>query len=58
MTFTAIPNDYMLPLQGGYCVLSIDTNPETWVPFMVFGEAMFRNYFVAYDKTNQRIGFS
>lgn len=30
--------------------MGICTNPETWVPFMVFGDGMFRNYFVAYDK--------
>ena len=47
-----------MKLQGGYCVLGVSTNPETWVPFMILGEGMFRNYFVAYDKEDQKIGFS
>ena len=45
-------------MSGGYCVLGIIENPSNWAPFMIFGTAMFKNYFVAYDKENAKIGFS
>lgn len=28
------------------------------LPFMIFGDSFMRNYFVAYDKDNHKIGFS
>ena len=45
-------------MSGGYCALGIIENPADWSPFMIIGTPTFRNYFVAYDKANKRIGFS
>jgi len=36
-------------------VLGMDSLPG--IPFMIFGDVVMRNYFVAYDKHNNRIGF-
>ena len=47
-----------LKLSGSYCVLGVDANPANWTPFAIFGTTMFRNYFVAYDKVNFKMGFS
>ena len=44
-------------MQGGYCALGIDkTSKDT--DMMIFGDSVMRNYFVAYDKKNDKIGFS
>ena len=49
---------YFEKLSGSYCIIGVDKNPADWTPFAIFGTTFFRNYFVAYDKTNKRIGFS
>eukprot|EP00828_Plagiopyla_frontata_P045384 TRINITY_DN774_c0_g1_i2.p1 TRINITY_DN774_c0_g1~~TRINITY_DN774_c0_g1_i2.p1 ORF type:complete len:357 (+),score=42.77 TRINITY_DN774_c0_g1_i2:2-1072(+) len=57
MNFTAVSSDYMIKLQGGYCILGVQTNSLAQ-NYMTFGDSLMRNYFVAYDKTNNKIGFS
>lgn len=44
-------------MQGGYCALGIDKTSKD-IDMMIFGDSVMRNYFVAYDKKNDRIGFS
>jgi len=52
----AIPLDYMVELSGTQCALGVDVFEE--MGMMIFGDSIMRNYFVAYDKTQSRIGFS
>lgn len=45
---------------GNYCVLGAMTSPLSPIemPMMIFGDSFMRNYFVAYDKNNKKVGFS
>ena len=45
---------------GTYCCLGAMTSPLPAIemPMMIFGDSFMRNYFVAYDKNNKKIGFS
>ena len=48
----------MVPLVGeAFCLLGI-MQMEIDIPVMIFGDAFMRNYFVAYDKVNKKVGFS
>ena len=56
--FHVVPDDYMVPLVGEvFCLLGI-MEMEIDMPVMIFGDAFMRNYFVAYDKVNKKVGFS
>ena len=45
---------------GNYCMLGAMTSPLSPIemPMMIFGDSFMRNYFVAYDKNNKKVGFS
>ena len=47
----------MINLQGGYCALGVQPIGFSMY-FMIFGDSLMRNYFVAYDKSNSQVGFS
>jgi len=48
----------MVPLVGElFCLLGI-MQMSIDMPLMIFGDAFMRNYFVAYDKVNKKVGFS
>ena len=48
----------MIKLQGDYCVLGIESNEGLGMDLMIFGDSLMRNYFVAYDKSISKVGFS
>ena len=48
----------MINLQGGYCALGVQSNGGLGIDLMIFGDSLMRNYFVAYDKSNSKVGFS
>eukprot|EP00828_Plagiopyla_frontata_P041648 TRINITY_DN5_c0_g1_i1.p1 TRINITY_DN5_c0_g1~~TRINITY_DN5_c0_g1_i1.p1 ORF type:complete len:380 (+),score=44.35 TRINITY_DN5_c0_g1_i1:65-1204(+) len=54
-----VPDDYMVKLNGVYCVLGFQANTYILqLPMMIFGDCFMRNYFVAYNKNDKKIGFS
>lgn len=44
-------------MSGSYCALGVDKSDKS-DDMMIFGDSVMRNYFVAYDKKNNRVGFS
>eukprot|EP00828_Plagiopyla_frontata_P026311 TRINITY_DN343_c0_g2_i3.p1 TRINITY_DN343_c0_g2~~TRINITY_DN343_c0_g2_i3.p1 ORF type:complete len:362 (-),score=46.06 TRINITY_DN343_c0_g2_i3:1305-2390(-) len=58
LTYIAVHSDYLINLQGGYCALGIQSQVGLGIAFMIFGDSLMRNYFVAYDKSSNKVGFS
>eukprot|EP00828_Plagiopyla_frontata_P030070 TRINITY_DN3901_c0_g1_i2.p1 TRINITY_DN3901_c0_g1~~TRINITY_DN3901_c0_g1_i2.p1 ORF type:complete len:148 (-),score=12.71 TRINITY_DN3901_c0_g1_i2:166-609(-) len=59
MKYIVHSENYLAPMQGGICALAVISQTQAQEDMrMVFGDALMRNYFVAYDKQNNQIGFS
>eukprot|EP00828_Plagiopyla_frontata_P041866 TRINITY_DN6101_c0_g1_i5.p1 TRINITY_DN6101_c0_g1~~TRINITY_DN6101_c0_g1_i5.p1 ORF type:complete len:306 (-),score=23.71 TRINITY_DN6101_c0_g1_i5:76-993(-) len=55
-TLQVAPNAYLIPRGSGeFCTLGVTVSEY---PFMIFGDAFMKNYFIAFDKENNKIGIS
>lgn len=57
----AVPGDYLIPLGKDttgipYCALGLMQIPSN-IPYLIFGDSLMRNYFFAYDKNTEKIGW-
>lgn len=50
------PEDYIIKQSNGFCTLGIAT--LNGYDFGIFGDALFRKYFILFDKAENQIGFS
>eukprot|EP00828_Plagiopyla_frontata_P046030 TRINITY_DN8047_c0_g1_i1.p2 TRINITY_DN8047_c0_g1~~TRINITY_DN8047_c0_g1_i1.p2 ORF type:complete len:148 (+),score=31.63 TRINITY_DN8047_c0_g1_i1:545-988(+) len=48
--------NYLSPMQGGLCILAVSSQINE--NYMIFGDVLMRNYFVAYNKSGNTMGFS